>query len=117
MISRLSLSESLEVHHISYHEGAVTMHQLSLQGAPIRGDIRILASTGSANLVLVHSVSGEHASTLRLQSLFPDGVYKEGEEGAHRLGAVVNQPSSQSSDPSLRTSQRECDTITFLRVL
>jgi len=37
----------------------------------------------------MRSISDEQASSWRLQSFFPDGVYEGGEEEAYQLGAPV----------------------------
>ena len=78
---------------------------------------RIRASTGSSDLV-PSSLGLRWASfDLEARILFPYGVYKEEGEGAHRLVVSMNLSSSWSSEPSLRTPRRGCDTITFLYVL
>jgi len=78
---------------------------------------RILPSAGSDDLVPGLLDFLRVSFDLEVVNLFPDGVYERGGKGAHRLGAPVNFFSPWSLEFFLRTSRRECDTITFLCVL
>jgi len=60
---------------------------------------------------------GQASFDVEVRCLFLYGVYKEEGEGAHQLDAPIHHSSSWSSDLSLRTPQRRCDTITFLHSL
>ena len=51
------------------------------------------------------------------RSLFTNGMYEEGGEGAYRLGVLVSSISQWGSDLSLRTPWRRYDIIIFLCVL
>ena len=57
---------------------------------------------------------GQASFDLEAWSLFPDGVYEKEGEGAHWLGVLMKHSFSRSSELSLRTLSRRCDTITFL---
>ena len=78
---------------------------------------RILASTGSGNLIS-RLLGFERVSfDLKAVSLFPDGVHEEEGKGGHWLDTLTNHSSFRSPELSYRTPQRECDAITFLCVL
>ena len=78
---------------------------------------RILASTGLSDLVSRLLNFGRASFTFEAVSIFPNGLYGEEGEGAHRLDAWMNHSSSWSPKLSRRTPRRGCDTITFLHVL
>ena len=93
--------------HISRHDRA-RCHRMTN---------RILASIRSGNLVSGLLDFGQASYDLEVASLFPDGVYEGGWEGAHRLGAPVNCFLLWDLELFLRAPQRGCDTITSLCVL
>ena len=52
--------------------------------------VRILAPTGSGDLILSCSIFYGTWFDLGVRNLFPDGAYEEEGEGDHQLGVLVN---------------------------
>ena len=75
---------------ISHREGAVTAISRCDRVLSSRMTCRILASTGSGELIFKLLDFGQASFDLEAVSLFPCGMYKGGRERAHRLGVQVN---------------------------
>ena len=78
---------------------------------------KIFTSTRSGDLIFGLLDLGRASFDLEAVSLFLDGVYEGGGEGAHRLGAPVKYFSLRGPELFLRTPWRGCDNTTFMCVL
>ena len=103
------------MHCISHLKGLLWCHHD--RKPPSRMLVRVLATTGSGNLIFGLPDFERTNFDLEAVRLFPDGVYEGGGKGAYRLGASVDYFSLWSPKLFLRTLRRGCDIIAFLYVL